>query len=131
MAEKSISQAVEFILSSENITTKDDLDKWCENQGRQKLYNCVQIMAPSKWETIKEPKASVRACYEHLLIGYKVFNPKGKGKAKGKAKSDISKKFTCMTPAGCIACCISMLNSSISLEEAHIMNETKKYELNL
>ena len=125
MAEKSISQAVEFILSSENITTKNDLDKWCENQGRQKLYNCVQIMAPSKWETIKDPKASVRACYEHLLIGYKVFNPK-------KPKAEVSKKITCKTPAGCIACCISKLNSSVSLEEAHtMMNETKKNVLNL
>jgi hypothetical protein len=125
MAEKSISQAVEFILSSENITTKDDLDKWCENQGRKKLYNCVQSLAPSKWQTIKEPKASVRACYEHLLIGYKVFNPKN-------PSAEVSKNFTCKTPEGCIACCISKLNSSISPEEAHIMmNETKKYELNL
>lgn len=119
MAEKSISQAVEFILSSENITTKDDLDKWCENQGRQKLYNYVQSLAPSKWETIKEPKASVRACYEHLLIGYKVFTPK--------KSAEVSKKFICVTPAGCIACCMSKLNSSISLEEAHnMMNETAK-----
>ena len=123
MAEKSISQAVEFILSSENITTKDDLDKWCENQGRKKLYNRVQGMAPSKWKTIKEPKASVRACYEHLLIGYKLFNPNPREK-------EVSKKFTCNTPAGCIACCISTVNSSISLEEAHIiMDKTKNCEL--
>jgi hypothetical protein len=122
MAEKSISQAVEIILSSDNITTKDDLDKWCEKQGRKKLYNRVKSMAPLKWNTIKEPKASVRACYEHLLIGYKLFNPNPREK-------EVSKKFTCITPAGCIACCISKLNSSISLEEAHIiMDKTKNCE---
>jgi hypothetical protein len=55
MAEKSISQAVEIILSSENITTKDDLDKWCEKQGRKKLYNRVKSMAPLHLFTFQTP----------------------------------------------------------------------------
>ena len=67
----SIKTSVDFILDQENIKTRKELDIWCGNKGRKKLYNYVQIMCPETWNKLKEPHAGVRAYYESRLVGYK------------------------------------------------------------
>ena len=75
MAERTITEALYFILETENLTSKDDLDRWCGGTTREKLYKYIEYFAPSHWSRIKDPRAYVRGRYEHKLIGYKVFNP--------------------------------------------------------
>jgi hypothetical protein len=124
--ERTINEALNFILETENITTKEDLDKWCGHLKREKLYKYIKQLAPNHWDRLKEPKAYVRGYYEHKLIGYKVFSPKSKKekyeKEEKSEKENAEKKepFTCTSPAGCIACSIYKLGK-MPLEEAHIM----------
>jgi len=42
--------------------------------GRQRLYLQVERLAPQDWERLRTPKESVRACYERLLPGYKLYH---------------------------------------------------------
>ena len=42
MTETTISDALEFILKIENINSKDDLDRWCGSEKREKLYKYIQ-----------------------------------------------------------------------------------------
>lgn len=124
MTEYSISEALNFILETEKITTKDDLDKWCGGTTREKLYNFIKFIAPTNWGRIKEPKACVRAYYEHKLIGYKAFISKPTIQEKNPVKEQFT--FTCISPAGCIGCHISKY-VPMPLEEAHkMMDEFRK-----
>jgi len=117
MTERTISEALTFILETEGITTKHDLDVWCGNQRREKLYTRIYQLAPTHWERIKEPKAYVRYYYEHKLIGYKVYSP-------------TSEKFTCPSPAGCTACSIYKMGK-MPMEEAHqMMNDIRASKIN-
>jgi len=128
MSERTISEALNFILETENITTKDDLDKWCGNLKREKLYKYVKQLSPTNWVRIKEPKACVRAYYENKLIGYKAFIPKSTTQEKNLVKEKLT--FTCASSAGCIGCHISNY-VPMPLEEAHkMMDEFRKNELN-
>lgn len=69
-----IKSSIKFILSIENLRTRQDLDNWCGNMGKKKLYLYVQHLAPEHWERIKTPKDSVRFYYQQILTGYKIYN---------------------------------------------------------
>ena len=68
-----IKSAIQFILSIENLRTRQDLDKWCGDMGKKKLYLYVQRLAPYQWERLKMPRNSVRACYQQMLTDYKIY----------------------------------------------------------
>jgi len=65
-----IKTAIEIIFDIANIQTKQDLDKWCGDMGRKRLYLKVQQLAPEHWDRIKTPECSVRYCYRGMLTGY-------------------------------------------------------------
>ena len=67
-----IKSAIKLIFKVHNITSKKDLDIWCGDTGRKKLYSYVKILAPIHWGRMGTPECSVRACYQHLLNGYKI-----------------------------------------------------------
>ncbi len=71
----SIKKATEIILQIANITTREQLDAWCDNEGLVKLYNFVKQVAPDIWESTGHPEAAVRAAYEGILTGYKIYKP--------------------------------------------------------
>ena len=68
-----IKSAVEFILSIENLRTRQDFGIWCGDMGKKKMYLYVQRLAPEHWERIKMPENSVRSCYQKMLTGYKIY----------------------------------------------------------
>jgi len=68
-----IKSAIQFILSIENIRSKQDLDIWCGDMGRNKLYLYIQRLSPEHWEKIRTPKNSVRFYYQQMLTGYKIY----------------------------------------------------------
>lgn len=68
-----IKSAIQFIVSIENLRTKQDLDTWCGDMGKKKLYLYVQRLAPEYWERIATPKNSVRFYYQQMLTGYKIY----------------------------------------------------------
>jgi hypothetical protein len=68
-----IKEAIQFIVSIENLRTRQDLDKWVGNMGKKKLYLYVQHLAPEHWKRIKTPKDSVRFYYQQMLTGYKIY----------------------------------------------------------
>jgi len=69
-----IKEAIEFIVSIEKLRCKQDLDVWCGDMGKQKLYLYVKCLAPEHWERIRTPKNSVRVYYQQMLTGYKLYN---------------------------------------------------------
>jgi hypothetical protein len=68
-----IKQGVQFLITTENLRSKQDLDKWCGDMGKKKLYLYVKRMAPEHWEKIKTPENSVRFYYQQMLTGYKIY----------------------------------------------------------
>ena len=73
-----ISAALNFIIKQEDINSKEDLDAWCGNKGRNKLYSYIKFMAPDNWVAVQNPKATVRSCYEIKLTGYKLNEKRAK-----------------------------------------------------
>ena len=69
-----IKSATELILSIENLRTKQELDNWCGDRGKQKLYDYVRAIAPEHWNRIATPTHSVRFYYQKMLTGYRRFN---------------------------------------------------------
>lgn len=69
-----IKGAVHFILKTEKLQSKQDLDIWCGDMGRKKIYLYVERLAPEHWSRIQKPMESVRSCYEKMLPGYKIYN---------------------------------------------------------
>lgn len=67
----SINNAVKFCISNENIKNKQDLLKWFDGRGYQKLYNLVRAIAPQKWSSIRTPENSVRWYTQCLVQDYK------------------------------------------------------------
>ena len=51
-----IKSSIQFIVSIENLRTRQDLDNWCGDMGKKKLYLYVQRLAPEHWERIKRQK---------------------------------------------------------------------------
>jgi hypothetical protein len=68
-----IKKAVKTIVEIANIRSKEDLNVWCGDRGRQKLYEYVKLLAPEHWAQLQEPECGVRACYERMLTGYKIY----------------------------------------------------------
>jgi hypothetical protein len=68
-----LKSAIQFIVSIENLRKKEDLDAWCGDMGRKKLYLYVNRLAPEDWERIKKPTNSVRFYYKQMLTGYKIY----------------------------------------------------------
>ena len=66
-----IKSAIQFVLSTENLRSKEDLDAWCGDMGKQKLYMYVKHLAPSHWERLNAPTHYVRGYYQKMLTGYK------------------------------------------------------------
>ena len=64
--------ATKLVLDIANIQSREELDQWCGDIGRKRLYDFVQRIAPGDWEIIKTPQASVRFYYETMLTGYKI-----------------------------------------------------------
>ena len=69
-----LKEAVQFIVSIENLRSKADLDNWCGDMGKKKLYLYVKRLAPENWEQIRTPKESIRYYYQQMLTGYKIYN---------------------------------------------------------
>lgn len=69
-----IKSAVQFIMGIENLRSRQDLDEWCGDMGKKKLYLYVEGLSPEKWVEIGTPKSSVRFYYQKMLTGYKIYN---------------------------------------------------------
>jgi hypothetical protein len=69
-----IKSATQFIVSIENLRSKQDLDIWRGVMGKKKLYLYVKHLAPEHWERIQTPECSVRGYYQQMLTGYKINN---------------------------------------------------------
>ena len=65
-----IFEAIVFIIRIENIKNKNDLDEWCGDKGRQKLYMYVQQLACDHWYEVLHPECTVRAHYQRVLKDY-------------------------------------------------------------
>jgi len=72
--ESCIQDALMFILRVENISTKAELNLWCEKGGREKLYGYIKRMcSASSWNRLVDPKSYVRFYYQKALRGYKIY----------------------------------------------------------
>ena len=68
-----IKSAIQFIVSVENLRSKQDLDAWCGDMGKTKLYLYVKRLSSEHWERIRTPKESVRSYYQKMLTGSKIY----------------------------------------------------------
>ena len=50
-----IKSATQFVMGIENIRSKQDLDIWCGDMGKQKLLY-VRRLAPEHWEKLQHQK---------------------------------------------------------------------------
>lgn len=71
----SMDKALDLVFRIENIRSKEDLDEWCGDNGRKKLYNIISLVAPEHYyrSTVKTPDNSIRQCYQTKLVGYKQY----------------------------------------------------------
>ena len=71
----SMDKAVDLVFRIENIRSKEDLDEWCGENGRKKLYNIISLVAPEHYyrSTVKTPDNAIRQCYQTKLVGYKQY----------------------------------------------------------
>jgi hypothetical protein len=70
---ETIGEALQRIFRIAGIRSKADLDRWCGEEGRKKLYKEVEELAQNHWARINCPRATVRAEYERRLPGYKIY----------------------------------------------------------
>ena len=69
----SVKEATKSALDFMAIRTRNDLDA-LGGPTESGLYDKVKgYTVPSLWDSIKDPKASVRASYERMLEGYKIY----------------------------------------------------------
>jgi hypothetical protein len=71
--ENTIQEAVYQVLKEEKIKTKEELDAWCGEEKRKKLYNRVQSLSETHWRKLKIPEKRVMTEYQTLLVGYKLY----------------------------------------------------------
>jgi hypothetical protein len=69
----SISDALRSLFARKGITTRRQLNHWCGEAGRMKLYAKIKKAAPEHWKRLETPEASTRAAYETILRGYKLY----------------------------------------------------------
>jgi len=62
-----IREAINFIFVQENIKTQEELDKWCGEKGKKKLYSYCKVIAPHYWMQIESPETYVCKYYEKRL----------------------------------------------------------------
>jgi hypothetical protein len=73
---RTIADAVRNIIHKAGIKNKTDLDNWCGNEGRKKLYDEVQRLVPEHYNNStrgKTPDNSVRRIYQAILPGYRIY----------------------------------------------------------
>ena len=68
-----ITDAVKAIIRIAGIEDKTGLDNWCGGTRRTRMYDEVRRLAPAHYNRLEYPHASVRACYEAMLPGYKIY----------------------------------------------------------
>ena len=68
----SFKDATKSALAFLGIRTRKDLDD-LGGPTRSGLYDKTKAYIPSLWDVPKDPKASVRASYERMLEGYKIY----------------------------------------------------------
>ena len=97
-----IKSAIHFIVSIENLQSRQDLNNWCKNLGsRQKMYLYIERLAPDHWKRIKTPKDSVRYYYQQLLTNYKIYKGHNPGFKSKVSKTPIdSKTERCASKVG-------------------------------
>ncbi len=66
-----IKDALRLVFNLANIRSRQDLDSWCKHHTRKQLYKIIEELTQTHWNSLKDPKACVRACYQPLLTGYK------------------------------------------------------------
>lgn len=66
-------KALDLVFRIENINSKEDLDVWCGENGRKKLYNIISLIAPEHYyrSTLKTPDNSIMRSYQFKLTGFK------------------------------------------------------------
>jgi len=67
-----IQESLTTIFRIANIVSKQDLDEWCGDRARERLYSKVQLLSPENWERVRNPKENVRFRYQKILTGYKI-----------------------------------------------------------
>jgi len=76
MTINTIREAVEFILKICTIRNRIELDQWHGDSGTERMYEAVKELVPQTvWNNLADPKASVRAAYQRILPGYKIYRP--------------------------------------------------------
>jgi hypothetical protein len=70
---QTITDAVKTIIRIAGIEDKTGLDNWCGGPRRTRMYDEVRGLAPAHYNRLEDPHASVRACYEAMLPGYKIY----------------------------------------------------------
>jgi hypothetical protein len=65
-----ISTALKELFAANSITDRVDLDAWCGEANRSRLYAYLREQAPEHWARVSNPKAVTRATYQNLLTGY-------------------------------------------------------------
>lgn len=68
-----ITDAVRAIIRIAGIENRTDLNNWCGGIRRTRMYDEVRGIAPAHYNSLEDPHASVRACYEAILPGYKIY----------------------------------------------------------
>ena len=70
-----IRAALQTIFAQLNIRDRDDLLRYrAQHDGTNRhLYDQVNNMAPDAWSALATPKSTVRANYERMLPGYKIY----------------------------------------------------------
>ena len=68
-----IEEAVRIVFDIAGIEDRTDLENWCLGEGRRKLYDWVQRLAPDHYNRLRTPENSVRAYYERILPGYRIY----------------------------------------------------------
>ena len=71
--EHTLQEAVYMVLKEEKIWSKYSLYTWCGEEKLKKLYNRVLELSETHWRKLKNPEESVRAEYQTLLTGYKLY----------------------------------------------------------
>ena len=70
-----ITDAVKAVIRIAGIEDRTGLDNWCGGTRRTRMYDEVRRLAPAAaaGKPARLYHASVRACYEDMLPGYKIY----------------------------------------------------------
>ena len=73
---QTINSAMNAIFDIFGVHNKEDYDNILRSGlgGHEKIYNLIKIIAPNHWNSLANPKASVRASLQQKLPGYLNYN---------------------------------------------------------